>query len=328
MSRVVLVTGATGFVGRHACDEVVRRGETLRACVRREARLPSYVEQIIVPDLGDRAALRPALDGVTTVLHFAGRAHHVHDRPSDADTEFKRTNVDCTAALLREAAAAGVSRFVYASSIKAVGSEHDIAESFTERSAPHPTDGYARSKLEAEQLTIAANEPNGMTTSVVRFPLVYGPGVRANMLSLFRLVDRGIPLPLGLVRNRRSLLFVGNAVDASVVIAAHPAASGEVFFATDGAPVSSADLIRAIASALGKQALLIPVPPALIQVAGLAGDAVSAFMPFPVNSGVLRRLTGSLVADDRKLRALLGWRPPFTLAQGLAQTAAWYRANA
>ena len=255
--------------------------------------------------------MRAALSGVDAVVHLAARVHVMRDTAADPAAEFRRVNVEGTRALLEEAIAAGARRFVLASSVKAMGESGSAA--FTEETPPAPADPYGVSKLEAER--IVAGAAGRIHVSSIRFPLIYGPGVKGNMLRLFQLVDRGTPLPLGSVHNRRSLLFVGNAARAvqSLLEGDHP--SGEVFLCSDGEDVSTTGLVRAIGAALGRPARLLPLPMGLVRA-------------IPFASPILDRLVGSLYFDSSKLTRLTGFRPPYDLSAGLAETARWYRASA
>lgn len=325
--QTVLVTGATGFIGGHVCAGLREAGVHVRGLCRAGRRPPDGVEPAEVDDLSDRAGLRAALRGVDAVVHLAARAHVVRERVNDPLYEYRRVNVEGTRVLLEEAAAAGVSSFVYASSVKAVG-ESSGTSPWTEETEARPVDAYGISKLEAEEQVRAFSTAQGIAAPILRLPLVYGPGVRANMLSLLRLVDRGLPLPLGGVRNRRSLAYVGNVAAAVRAVLESPAAAAETFFVSDGHDLSTPELVREVARALGRPARLVPLPPAFFRVAGRVGDVVRRAVPFPVHSGVVDRLLGSLAIDSSKLERVAGFRPPFTVSQGMDRTADWYRAAA
>ncbi len=284
------------------------------------------VEPFRVADLLDRAALRSALRGVETVVHLAARVHVMSDQATDPWAEYRRTNVDGTRLLLEESLAVGVRRFVFFSTVKALGESTDTP--WTEQTHPAPTDPYGISKLEAEQVVRELATAGRMAATVLRLPLAYGPGMKANMLRLFEVVDRGIPLPMGGVRNRRSLVFAGNVAAAVERVLATPAAAGETFFVSDGHDVSTPELIRAIAQALGRPARLVSVPPLLFRAAGRLGDLLAPLVRLPVSSAVVARLFGSLVVDSSKLARVIGFRPPFSLDEGLRLTAEWYRRRA
>lgn len=319
----VLVTGASGFLGTHVCVALVAQGCTVRALVRDGARAPAGAIPFVAPDLLDREAIRRAMVGAGTVVHLAARVHVMRDRAADPDALYRATNVEGTRVLLEEAIRAGVPRFVFISSVKAVGEGSVIA--WTERTPPAPVDPYGRSKLEAERLVRTLADAAGVHAPILRLPLVYGPGMKGNMLSLFTAVQRGIPLPLGAIDNRRSLVYSGNVVAAIHAIATTPSVPRETFFVSDGQDLSTTELIRAIGTALGRQPRLLPVPVTVFHAAARVGDLVSRVVPFPLTTAAVHRLFGTLVVDSRHLRAATGFTPPFTVHQGLQETAAWFR---
>lgn len=320
----VLVTGATGFVGRHLTRDFVRSGAVVRGLVRpRSDALEAGVQPAPADGLLDREGVRRACAGVHTVVHLAARVHVMRDTAADPLAEFRAVNVEGTRVLLEEAAAAGVRRLVFVSSVKAVG-ESTPDGCWTDATEPRPLDPYGVSKLEAEGVVRALAGAAGMHAPILRMPLAYGAGVKGNMRTLFGAVRRGIPLPLGGIRNRRSLLYTGNLAAAMRAVLDSPAAARETFFVSDDHDLSTADLVRAIARALGRRPRLIPVPPALFRAAGAAGDVAARFAPFPLTSGAVDRLLGSLCLDVSRLRALTGYRPPFTPDEGLRECAAGF----
>ncbi|HEX8209227.1 MAG TPA: NAD-dependent epimerase/dehydratase family protein [Longimicrobium sp.] len=317
----VLVTGATGFLGAYVVDGLLKLGVGVRALVRAEhASIPASVQQVRASDLSDRAALRAACAGVEAVVHLAARTHVLRDSARDPLERFRAVNVEGTRVLLREALEAGATRFVYASSVKAVG--EGSATCWTEDVTPRPADAYGISKLEAEQVVREAAA--GIHAPILRLPLLYGAGVRANMLRLFRTVDRGVPMPVGGIHNRRSLGYAGNVVAAVETVLSAPAAGHATLFVSDDDDVSTPDLVRRIAAALRVSARIVPIPRAIARLAARAGDVVSRAVPVPFTTGALERLTGSLCVDVATLRGL-GWSPRYTMAEGMADTARWYR---
>jgi nucleoside-diphosphate-sugar epimerase len=304
----ILVTGATGFVGRALVHRLLADRRTVRAAVRPDsAALPPDVEPVIVGDIGADTDWRTALAGVDGVVHLAARAHIVHDSSPDAHALYRAVNTLGTLRLAEAAATAGVRRFVFLSSVRVHG-ERSTGAPFNESSPLAATDPYGRSKAEAERGLAALAAAGGLEPVILRPPLVYGPGARGNFARLVRLVERGVPLPLGAVRNRRSLVFLGNLVDAIVLSVDHPAATRETFMVSDGEDVSTPELIRRIARVLGKSTRLIPVPPAVLRLGGrLVG-----------RSDDVARLLDDLVVDSSRIGERLGWRPPFTLDEGLA----------
>ncbi|MBI5068809.1 MAG: SDR family oxidoreductase [Deltaproteobacteria bacterium] len=311
--RRVLVTGATGFVGRAACSAFTRRGIEVRAAVRTVgAQVAEAAEVAVVGDVGSQTSWDAALEGIDCVVHLAARVHQMRDRAPDPLEAHREVNVRGTERLARAAASAGVRRLVYMSSVKVMGEGRPAP--YREGDPPRPADAYGQSKWEAEQALARIGEETGLQVVILRPPLVYGPGVRANFLRLMQLVHAGIPLPLGAVNNRRSLIFVGNLADAVVAAATHPAAAGETFFVSDGEDVSTSELLVRIGVALGRTARLLGVPAGLLRaVALLLGKGAAA-----------DRLLGSFAVDSGRLRERLGWTPPTSMAHGLAETARWH----
>ena len=307
----ILVTGASGFVGTALCRELLARGHAVRAAVRRRippGAVPPQLEQILIPDIAaefDRSALA---DGVGTIVHLAAIAH----RSNPIEAEIRRVNCD-SAVRLAEAAAGIVRRFIFLSSVKVHG-EDSGRGTYGEDDALDPRDSYARSKLEAERALTETTARNGMELVLIRPPLVYGPEVKANFLRLLGWVDSGLPLPFASVRNRRSLIYVGNLVDAIARCAEHPAARGPLLV-SDDETVSTPELVSRIARALERPARLLRAPPALLRAAGMIAG----------RRDEVRRLTGNLAIDSFRARRLLDWRPPYTLDAGLAETARWFR---
>jgi len=308
----ILVTGASGFVGTALCRELLARGHTVHAAVRRlspPGAVPPDLHQILIPDIAAEFDRRALVDGVGTVVHLAAIAH----RSNPVEGELRRVNCDA-AVRLAEAAAGLVQRFIFLSSAKVHG-EDSGGGTYAEEDAPDPEDSYGRSKLEAEQALTETGARNGMELVIIRPPLVYGPGVKANFLRLLGWIDSGLPLPFASVRNRRSLIYLGNLVDAIARCAEHPAARGP-FLVSDEETVSTPELVSRIARALERPARLFPAPPALLRVAGMIAG----------RRDEIRRLTGNLAIDSSRARRLLDWRPPYTLDAGLAETARWFRA--
>lgn len=321
--RVAVVTGSSGFVGTWLCGALNDAGIKVRGMGRRERAPSPHTVAYYRADLLDRPTLRPALDGADTLVHLAARVHVMRESAADPIGEFRRVNVDGTRTLLDEAVRAGVSRVLFASTVKAVA-ESSTAP-LTEETVPRPVDPYGRSKLEAEDVVLRMAERHGLHATILRLPLLYGPGMKGNMLSLFRLVDRGIPVPLGLVRNRRSLAFVGNVAAAALAVLHSTAASRRTFFVSDGRDLSTPELLRLIAAALGRKVRLVPVPVSLIRAAGRVGDLVSRIHAAPFTSAAVDRLLGSLTVDASALGRAVGFRPPFSCEEGLRITAEWYR---
>lgn len=307
MKQGILVTGATGFVGRSLLSELERRGCSAIPVVRRAIGL---THEVVLPDIHALTDWREALVHCHAVIHLAARVHVMHDAAADPLALYRATNTDGTLNLARQAAKAGVKRFVFVSSVKVNGEGRDAP--YRETDMPAPGDAYAISKWEAERGLWQIAQETGLEVVVLRPPLVYGPGVKANFRRLLDAVARGWPLPLGAIRNRRSLLYLGNFVDAIQVCVEHPAAAGKTFLIDDGEPVSTPELVRAVAHAMGRPARLLPVPVGVLEFAGaLLGKRAA-----------VARLTGSLWVDSSLIRTSLSWVPPYTLRQGLDATVA------
>jgi nucleoside-diphosphate-sugar epimerase len=262
-----------------------------------------------IADPLDRRVVRAALVGADAVVHLAARVHVMRETAGDPLAEFRRTNVEATRVLAEEAVAVGARHFIFASTVKAVGEGNSVP--WTEDAPSQPVDPYGQSKLEAEEALGELTRSRGIETTVLRFPLVYGPEVKGNMLRLFSLVDRGIPLPFGAVHNRRSMLYVGNLVAATRAALERPRPGFRTFFATDMRDLSLPELLRLVGEALGRPAKLLPVPPGLLRLLLPSAEA--------------QRLIGSLAVDASSLSRETGYRPPFTVEEGIRRTADWYR---
>lgn len=316
--RSVLVTGATGFVGRSLCSCLIAEewcvyGTLLSS--ETPASLVVGVLPVLIDSLGVETLWAHALNGIDIIIHLAARVHIMNDSAIDPLTEFRKINVEGTNKLANEAAKAGVKRLVFISSIKVNGEESD--EQYTPDSPLNPSDPYGISKKEAEQCLRRVEAETGMEVVIIRPPLVYGPNVKANFLNLIKVIQHGIPLPLASIKNKRSLIYIGNLVDALVVCATHPGAAGKTYLVSDSEDVSTPELIRRIALLMGKPARLVPIPLILLDLAGfLIGK-----------SSFINRLTGSLTVDCSKINFELGWKPPFTMGEGLQDTVKWFKSN-
>jgi len=314
----VLVTGATGFVGRRLCGALASRGHQVTGAVRRpaESDLPAGVLPVQVGDMGPGTPWDEALSGIEGIVHLAARAHVMRDTAADPEAEYRRVNVEATRCLAERAMAAGVRRFVFMSTVK-VNGERTEDRPFQPADPPAPEDAYGRTKRDAEAAVWTTLGDSATEAVVVRSPLVYGPGVKGNFLTLLKAVHGGMLLPFGAIDNRRSMVFVDNLADALIAALEQPAAAGETFYVRDDEDVSTTELIRRMAGALERPARLLPVPAALLRLAGrLTGKHDMA-----------RRITGSLQVDDSATRKTLRWSPPHTMKEGLEQTAAWYKSR-
>ncbi len=319
--EATLVTGATGFIGRPLCRLLVGRGR-VRALVR-QGLAPDGAERVVVADLSRPADIASALHGMRNVVHLAARVHTEDRRDDQSLDAYRRVNVEGTRVLMEQAGQVGVRRVVFISTIKVMGESND--HPWREDAEPRPVDPYGKSKLEAELVVRELAMRHGVEAVILRLPMVYGPGVRANALRLLQLVDRGWPLPFGLLSNRRSMASLGNVLAAIVTSLDSPSSPGETFFVSDGHDMSTPDLVRVVARALGRPARLVPVPVALLRAAGRVGDLLAPVISCPVTSQSISRLTGSLTVDITKLRNMTGFHPPETVEEGWEAAAAWYR---
>lgn len=312
---LVLVTGASGFIGRALCDTLAARGMSVRAAMRRPSAATGDVR--VVGEIGPDTEWRNALEGVDAVVHLAARVHVMHDAGADPLAAFRTVNVAGTERLARECAVWQVRRLVFVSSIK-VNGERTQDRPFTEADPPAPEDSYAVSKLEAEQALRRVTAATGLEIAIVRPCLVYGPGVGGNLDRLLAVIERGVPLPLASVDNRRSLIGLTNLCDLLARCVSHPSAAGETWLASDGEDLSTPELIRALAAGAGRPARLVPFPPRWLELAARLAGARGAY----------ERVCGSLQADSSKARRSLDWRPPLPARDGLRQTGAWHRGRA
>ncbi len=303
----VLVTGATGFVGTALVRRLVDEGWPVRAATRRQSdSARAGAEQAVVGELAPDSDWRLALAGQQCVVHLAGRVHVMKEDSSDPLAEFRRTNVEATLNLARQATESGVRRFVFLSTVKVNGERG----TYSDDDPPAPEEPYSVSKNEAELGLRELSRETGMEVVIIRPPLVYGPGVKANFRTLIRAVECGIPLPLGAIRSRRSLLALDNLVDFIITCIQHPAAANETFLVSDGEDLTVTDLIRRLGGAMGRPARLIPAPASLLmRVADLVGKRA-----------VAEKLLCSLLVDGSRAKRLLGWSPPISVDEGLRRT--------
>lgn len=303
----VLLTGATGFVGATVARQLFGAEHyTLIAAVRRGPCSIVGCEKVeVVGDLDNSTDWSYALAGVSAVIHTAARAHVMKDEAADPLVEYRRVNLEGTLNMARQAAAAGVRRFIFISSIGVNGNINIRPFRITDQ--PNPAEPYAQSKWEAEQGLMQLAAETGMEIVIIRPPLVYGPCAPGNFGSLVHWIEKGVPLPLGAIHNKRSLIGIDNLVDLIIRCIDHPAAANQVFLAGDGEDLSTTELLRGVGKAMGKPARLIPVPAGVLQLgATLLGRKAMA-----------QRLLGSLQVDISKTCELLDWKPPYTVEEGL-----------
>ena len=311
-----MVTGATGFVGRALVPALIKAGHEVSAVVR-QIPAPPFAGDITVhkiADIGSEVDWTEILRGVEAIVHLAGRAHVMTERAADPQAEFNRINAAGTERLAQAAADEGVKRFVYMSTVKVMG-EQTPAAPFSETDTPAPEDVYGASKLAGEQALLRIAGETRLEPVILRPPLVYGPFAKGNVLSLLKLCRLAPPLPLGGIKNQRSMIFVGNLADAVITCLENPSAAGEIYFVRDGEDLSSSDLIRRVGEALNRPVRLFSFPPVLLRLAGrITGKSLA-----------VDRLLASLQINDDKIRTQLAWTPPFNVVQGLDKMAEWFK---
>lgn len=300
----IFLTGATGFLGG-SLTNYLRRQADVTLTVAHRSKLDPPDNAFFIQDLSAETDWSSALVGQQVIIHAAARAHVMKDEVADPQLEYQRVNVEGTVRLARQAAEAGVKRFIFVSSIGVNGNVS--TRPFSAEDEPRPAEPYARSKWEAERELLKIHEETGMELVIIRPPLVYGPNAPGNFGSLVRWIEKGIPLPLGAIDNKRSLVGIDNLVNLIVCCIDHPAAANQTFLAGDGEDISTTELLRGVGAAMRKPARLIPVPAGLLYFGAiLLGKRAMA-----------QRLLGSLQVDISKTRKLLGWQPPYTVAEGL-----------
>jgi nucleoside-diphosphate-sugar epimerase len=315
----VLITGANGFIGAAVCKHLRNSGVHMLTGTTRRSDLgvgPERVPMYHIPEIGPNTDWSKAISGADSVIHLAARVHVMKDQSADSLAAFRLVNTEGSKALAIQAAAAGVKRFVFISTVKVAG-EISPEIGFTERNPAKPEDAYGISKWEAEQALTKIAKATGMEVVIFRPPLVYGPGVKGNFLSLFKAIQKGSLLPLGAIQNKRSLLYVQNLADVIAKTILHPNAGNQTFFVSDAETVSTPELVRKIAMALGKNPRLFNFPLNLLQIAGAMSGRSSA----------VKRLLGSLTIDSDHIRKQLSWEPPYSMEEGLKETANWFNSN-
>ena len=308
----VLATGSTGFVGSALLAELQKLPDFRVVCAVRSAVSPASDDVVSVGDIDGATDYSSAITDVNVLVHSAARAHIMKDEVAYPLAEYQKVNVAGSENLARQAAAAGVKRFIYISSVKVSGESTSGKVPYTESMTAAPEDAYGQSKYEAEEALKKIAEETGMELVVIRPPLVYGPGVKANFLSLLKLSKLSVPLPFGLVNNQRSMIYRENLVDFIIQCIDHPNAANQTFLISDGHDLSLSNLIRSIRKAMNKPAWLLPVPISLFKLAGkITGK-----------TAVVDRLVGDLQVDSSKAQRLLGWKPPYTVEEGIKATVA------
>ena len=307
----ILVTGASGFVGKVLCETLLENAYEVTGVYRAQSNIVPNVKPCVISDISATTDWKESLSNVDVIVHLAARVHVMNDSAEDPLAEFRKLNVDATLNLANQAKVAGVKRFIYISSVKVNGELTAANQPFVEADVANPQDAYAISKYEAELALTNLCQHSPMQLVIIRPPLIYGAGVKANFASMMRVVKKGFPLPFGKINNRRSLIYVNNLTSLIARCVEHPAAANQLFLASDNCDLSTTDLLIQCAKALGVKSRLLPVPQTAIEfIATLLGKRHFA-----------QRLCGNLQVDSAKARLLLAWQPPFTVEQGLKVTA-------
>mgnify|MGYP000287395950 CR=1 FL=1 len=308
----VCLTGSTGFLGAALSKKLNFDGDLSVRCVVRKIPHNADGDLIEVGAIDGNTDYTIALNQVDTVIHCAARAHIMKDEVAEPLAEYRKVNVFGSENLARQAAKAGVKRFIFISSVKVCGESTTSSTEFVESEATAPEDSYGQSKDEAEQVLKKVALETGMDLVIIRPPLVYGPGVKANFLSLLKLADTMLPLPFGAINNHRSMVYVGNLVDFIILCIDHPKAANQTFLISDGEDLSLRSLITYIRQAMGKPVRLVYVPNSLFKLAGMLTG----------KSTVVDRLVGDLQVNSKKASQLLGWTPAYSVKQGITSTVA------
>ncbi|MDD5120690.1 MAG: NAD-dependent epimerase/dehydratase family protein [Candidatus Omnitrophica bacterium] len=312
----VFVTGANGFIGSALCVKMLENGYRLKAAFRGKVNpfgLLAGIEAVCMESIETCDKYYQDLEGVDTVIHLAACAHMDKGISGTSLEDFRKVNVLGTERLARMAIKAKVKRFIFISSVKVHG--EGGLRSYTEKDALMPEDAYGISKMEAEAVLVSLASGTGLQTVILRPPLVYGPGVKANFKSLIKIASSGMPLPFKGINNRRSFIYLDNLVDAIITCVEHPLAAGEVFMVSDGEDISTPFLMEMIATAMNKKRVLFSLHPVLLRVlCNIAGKGRD-----------MGKLAGSLVVDSSKIRNRLGWKPPFTVKEGIKETVKYYK---
>ena len=312
--KTILVTGATGFVGTALCEVLSAQGFKVRAAIRK-VDSQSASNAVSIGEINSDTDWADALSGVDIVVHLAARVHVMNETATDALAAYRKVNVDGTVHLAQAAVKSGVKRLIFISSIKVNGEGTRLGHPYTPEDKPVPADPYGVSKLEAEIALRHLAKETTLEVVIIRPPLIYGPGVKANFKSMLSIVNKGLPLPLGAIHNKRSLIALDNLIDFIICCINHPAAANETFLVSDGEDVSTPELLKQVAKALNKKLFLIPVPTALLKgFASVVGKKAFA-----------QRLCESLQVDISKSYTLLSWTPAFKLDEALLKTAIYHK---
>lgn len=308
----ILVTGANGFVGRALCEALIKQGTSVKATCRDAKSIDLAGCKVVqMQSIDAETEWTASLDSVHTVIHLAARVHVMNDHAINPLEEFRKVNLHGTVNLARQAARAGVKRFIYVSSIKVNGEYTKAGKPFTEVDITNPTDAYAVSKFEAEQALLQIAQQAGMEVVIIRPPLVYGPGVKANFANMMQMLQRGIPLPFGAIQNKRSFVYVGNLVNFILRCVEHQAAANQIFLVSDGHDLSTKELLLNCAQALKVKVRLLPIPVWLLKFFAIIFG----------KKEMAQRLCDNLQVNISKAEYLLNWTPSISIIEGLAETA-------
>ncbi len=311
----VLVTGANGFIGRRLCRVLLKNNFFVRAVFRRlELSMDFIQDRVVVGNISLNTQWENVLQGVNCVVHLAARVHVMNDQAIDSLSEYRKINVDATLNLARQAAQAGVDRFIFISTVKVNGEETFPGRPFTEKDRPVPVDPYSVSKYEAEKELLKLADETGLEVVILRPVLVYGPGVKGNFATMMRYLNKGFPLPLGAIHNQRSLVALDNLVDLISTCIEHPAAANQIFLVSDGLDMSTTELLKRVSVALNVPVGLIPVPEKLL----------SLLLRVLGKQALALRLLGSLQVDITKAHIILGWEPPMKVTKSLRNTTGYF----
>jgi nucleoside-diphosphate-sugar epimerase len=311
----VLVTGANGFVGQSLCKQLLQQDDFVRAAIRDLNKTVSASEKVLISDLDANTDWSLALQDIQVVIHLAARVHVMKETSTDALAEFRKVNVEGTVNLARQAVRAGVTRFIYLSSIKVNGEQTLPGLPYTAEDVPNPIDPYGISKQEAEIALRQLSAESGLDVVIIRPPLIYGSRVKANFYSMIRMLDKNVPLPFASIANKRSLVALDNLNDLIITCIKHSTVVNQTFLVSDGHDLSTPELLKRMAVALGKKVYLLPVPSALLViVATILGQ-----------KAIAQRLCGSLQVDMTKTCEILAWQPPVNIEDALAKAAQWYK---
>ncbi len=315
--KTIAVTGGSGFVGSAVISELSHQKIKGIALSRKKLTLPSNFSYVKIPEIGTQTSYGNSLSGVDCIIHCAARVHVLNEHISNPISEFREVNTFGVLNFAKQAIAAGVKRFIFISSIKVNGEKTDNGKYFFANDSPHPTDPYGISKLEAEHGLIELSKKTGLEVTIIRPTLVYGPGVKANFESMMKWLSCGVPMPLGAIRNKRSLVYIENLTSLILICIEHKKANREVFLVSDDNDISTPQLLSLLAKTLGVPNRIVSVPIRVLEIAALIIG----------RKDLVIKLCSSLRVDITKTKELLDWEPPISIGRGLRETAKFYMTN-